>query len=146
MAAAKFRALPAEPLSEDGWDTPCPLGPNDLLSGNFESGMRCCAALLTMQTFAEAFTDTNVHVVLSFMPIHIPQLPRHKNIHFPHIYSACDITAALRHQSSMCAMYSSCQRLVYALAQVLCAACQEAKGQGVHSSCSACRLCCGRGA
>ncbi|CAL5222596.1 g4987 [Coccomyxa viridis] len=40
MAAAEFRALPAEPLSEEAWDSPCPLGPDDLLSGHFESGMR----------------------------------------------------------------------------------------------------------
>lgn len=40
MAAAEFRALPAELLSEKAWDTPCPLGPDDLLSGHFGSGMR----------------------------------------------------------------------------------------------------------
>ena len=45
MAAAEFRALPAEPLSEEAWDTPCPLGPDDLLSGHFRSGMRYHACL-----------------------------------------------------------------------------------------------------
>ena len=45
MAAAEFRALPAEPISEEGWDTPCLLGPDDLLAGCLENGMRLAATL-----------------------------------------------------------------------------------------------------
>jgi hypothetical protein len=47
MAAAEFRALPAEPLSEEAWDTPCPLGPDDLLAGFLDNGMRLAGTYVT---------------------------------------------------------------------------------------------------
>ncbi len=53
MAAAEFRALPAEPLSENDWDTACPLGPDDLLYGRLESGLRYTAAFETLITQSE---------------------------------------------------------------------------------------------